>query len=199
MDKQHKIWYSLLAFSVLLEIWVRWGLLWTTGHDGFFIWPPVDNVMHFFWGANIFLFLILVLRWRPIEGVLGVYGWQMLWELVEMAGDVATAQPPHMLDHFFMDGTKDTLMNITGALFGWFLVSKPLKKQKKYTRAHPRIRRFLTAHLIIMLPMLPIGIFLLAWTGTSFDSLAIAWIVLAVPAALLAIKLSEKRQRARTT
>lgn len=182
----------MLGFSILLEIWVRWLLPITSGHDGFYIWPNIDNVMHFFWGLNIFLFFVLMLRWTPIEGLLGVYIWQMGWELSEMVGDIIIAQPPHMLDHFFLDGIKDTAVDIAGAVLGWALLL-PTKMKTKDSRPHPRIARAMLTHLIILLPVIPIGTAALLINNISYDSLAIAWIVLAIPATYIVMKIGRKR------
>lgn len=180
MDSRKAIFAGTLAFSILLELWVRYGLLYLTGHDGFYIWPNVDNVMHFFWGLNFFMVFMLFLRWTPAESVLGVYGWQMLWELVEMVGDIVLTQPVHMLDHFFLDGIKDTVVDVAGALLGWLLLL-PTKEGHSGTERHPLIRRAITIHLYLMLALVPIGSFWLVATGKSADLLAIMWIVLAVP------------------
>ncbi len=55
MDRRRVLFSSTLTFSVLLEIWVRWTMPLTHGQDRFGIWPPVDNIMHFFRGVNLFL------------------------------------------------------------------------------------------------------------------------------------------------
>ncbi len=143
--------------------------------------------MHFFWGVNLLLALVLFLRMTPLEGLLGVYGWQMIWALCEMLGDILFKQPAYMLDHFFFDGIKDTLMDVAGALLAWFLLSRT-KERFAGTKKHPRFARFLAAHLALMLPLLPVGAFLLFSTGTSADVLAIAWISLAAPVAYIFFK-----------
>ncbi|HLP79664.1 MAG TPA: hypothetical protein VK158_03455 [Acidobacteriota bacterium] len=124
MKSQHILFTTTLVFSIVLEITVRWILLAITGTDGFGLWPPIDNIMHFMWGLNIFFFFVIVLKWKPLDAVYGVFVWQMGWELVEMIGDITMAQPVHMLDHFFLDGIKDTFVDIGGALLGWLLIRK---------------------------------------------------------------------------
>ncbi|HIH23762.1 TPA: hypothetical protein HA251_01900 [Candidatus Woesearchaeota archaeon] len=192
MDSRRAIWYGTLTFSVLLEVWVRYALPLIVGRDGFAIWPSVDNIMHLFWGLNIFLFFVLVLRWKPIEGVLGVYTWQMGWEFTEMVGDVVQAQPVHMLDHFFFDGIKDTFVDIAGALLGWFFISRT-KEGFADDNEHPRLRKAVLTHLALMLPLIPIGSILLLTYGKSPDLLAAGWIVGATPATYLIMRLTAEK------
>jgi len=182
MDNRKKLFIFTLSFSILLEWWVRWGMVPFYGDSGFGVWPPVDNIMHFFWGLNIFLAFVLFLRWKPVEALLGVYAWQMVWEACEMIGDSWLAQPGYMLDHFFMDGFKDTLVDVGGAALGWFLLSR-FKGAFKKTTEHPRLTKFLLTHLYLMLALLPIGVFLLLKNGVSPDTLTIFWIAGAVPVA----------------
>lgn len=189
MDSRRAIWYGTLTFSVLLELWVRYALPFIVGRDGFAIWPDVDNIMHFFWGLNIFLFFVLVLRWKPIEGILGVYAWQMGWEFTEMVGDVVQAQPVHMLDHFFFDGIKDTFVDLAGALLGWFFISRT-KEGFADDNEHPRLRKAILTHLGLMLPLIPIGAIILWTYGTSPDLLAAGWIVGATPVTYIIMRLT---------
>lgn len=184
MDRRRILFLITLMFSVLLEVWVRWVMPFTHGQDGFGVWAPVDNVMHLFWGLNIFLFLVLFLRLKPWEALLGVYAWQMCWEAGEMIGDRFLGQPGYMLDHFFLDGIKDTIVDLAGGALGWMLLSKT-KEKFRGARAHAWLARLLLTHLWLMLPLLPIGIFLLIRSGESADTLAIGWIVGAGIVALL--------------
>lgn len=180
MDHRRGLFFVTLAFSLFLEVWVRWVMPLTHGDSGFGIWPPVDNVMHFFWGLNIFVFLVLYLRFTPVDALLGVYAWQMAWELMEMVGDIMLRQPGYMLDHFFFDGIKDTLVDLAGGALGWLLLSrsKGAKHSEEVGRMRERrvFRRLAIAHLWLMLPVLPIGTYLRLSTGESPDLLGIVWI-----------------------
>ena len=187
MDSRRVLFAGLLFWSLFLEAWARWILPLLGYENGFALWPAVDNVMHFFWGVNFFFFFVLVLRWRPLGALLGVYAWQMAWEAGEMIGDLLVSQPSFMFDHFFFDGIKDTFVDVAGALLGWAFLFGTREKFAGL-REHMRLKRFLAAHLACMLPLLPVGIVLFLSTGESHDLLATAWIVLAVPAAFALVR-----------
>ena len=115
--KPVKIFFAVtLVFSISMEFAVRTYDLWNAI-------PFCDKIMHFFWGLNIFMFLATRLRWSAKDAVFGVLAWQVIWEFSEMIGDkILTGQPDHMLDHFFYDGIKDTLMNLAGAFLGLVVI-----------------------------------------------------------------------------
>jgi hypothetical protein len=139
-EKNLKIIFAwTLLFSVVLEIYVRVINELIFGIDGFGMIPYIDNVMHFFWGLNFFFAAIIFFKLEVFDALIVVFLWQMIWESVEMIGDVVLAQPVHMLDHFFFDGIKDTIVDIAGALLGWLMIRLlEMKGVKKY----PVFRRF---------------------------------------------------------
>jgi|GEM_PF-1610664 len=187
VDSRRRIFYFMLAFSVILEIWVRFIMPFTHGQNGFYVWSPVDNIMHFFWGVNIFLFLVLFRKWTPKEGILGIFGWQMVWEVIEMVGDIVTQQPVHMADHLFFDGTKDTIVDLAGGLLGWWIITKT-REGVSGTTEHRWASRYLTTLVWLVLPLVPVGAYFFFARGYSADILASAWIVTAAFGALLIVK-----------
>ena len=78
LDARKLFWYTLVI-SLLLETYVRYVSVKLSGVSTFISWPPVDNVMHFFWGATIFLFFVGYLRWHPKHALLAVIVWQLAW------------------------------------------------------------------------------------------------------------------------
>ncbi|HIH24196.1 TPA: hypothetical protein HA251_04140, partial [Candidatus Woesearchaeota archaeon] len=96
----------------------------------------------------------------------------------EIIGDGVMTQKGHMIDRFFTDGITDTIANISGACIGWILISKTRLNMTE-TRAHPRIARAIRNHLLLMLPIVPIGLWLLVVRETSYDALAVVWIIVA--------------------
>lgn len=178
MDGRHVIWYALISLNVLLELWVRFILPITTGHDGFYHWPNIDIALHLLSGVNIFLLFVLAFKWRPAEALLGVYAVQMGWEATEIIGDWLLTQKAHMIDRFFTDGITDTIANIVGACIGWASLFLTRRKTEG-TRPHPRATRAIRNHLFLTIPLVPIGLALLFAHGTSYDLLAVVWIIVA--------------------
>jgi hypothetical protein len=175
-----------LAFSILLEFYVRWVSVWVYGIDGFGMFPPIDNIMHFLWGLNIFFIFVLLLRFEPIDAIFAVFAFQMVWEASEMIGDVVLAQPSYMLDHFFFDGIKDTVFDIAGAGAGWliFLKSSAHIRFRKITG----FRRFMTVYswAIALLAVIGFAYFILVILSRhafiSPDLAATAYIIIGAPA-----------------
>lgn len=126
-----KIFFAVtLIFSISMEFAVRVYDLWNTI-------PFCDKIMHFFWGLNIFMFLAIRLRWSAKDALFGVLAWQVIWEFSEMIGDkIITSQPDYMLDHFFYDGIKDTLMNLAGAFLGLVII-KNKSQTYRLRRVYP--------------------------------------------------------------
>lgn len=111
------------TFSVVLEFCVRYFNLWNTI-------PYCDKIMHFFWGLNIFLILVIMFKWKPRDALIGVFVWQMFWELGEMIEDMLVEQPAYMFDYFYFDGIKDTITDLVGGIAGWLTLGL-FKNQKK--------------------------------------------------------------------
>lgn len=172
MEARRILLYCTLTFSIVLEVFVRMNNWWQWfgGH--------MDSVMHLFWGLNVFLMLVVWLRWKPVSALYGVFAMQMGWELIEMVGDIVWPQPGSMLDIFWWDGIKDTIVNMAGGLAGWVLVANLRDglaglKESSYARS-------LRVLPWLMLPGIIIGGAVWAATGSSPQVFAIAWIVLAM-------------------
>ncbi|HEY9706161.1 MAG TPA: hypothetical protein V6C58_27240 [Allocoleopsis sp.] len=112
-----------LTFSIVLEFCVRYFNLWNTI-------PYCDKIMHFFWGFNIFLMLVIMFKWKPRDALIAVFVWQMMWEFGEMIEDRLVTQPEYMFDYFYFDGIKDTITDLAGAIAGWLTLGL-FKNQKK--------------------------------------------------------------------
>lgn len=185
MERNKVILCFTLAFSVILEWFVRQGAVLLYGSNGFLLWPWIDNIMHFAWGVNIFLIFFVLFKWEPLDALLAVFVWQMLWESIEIIGDRVIPQPDWMLDHFFFDGIKDTVMNLAGAFAAWWLLA--WKKRDK----HPRrfrgwMRRYLTTTLLLVVGGTAYWGFSVSKGGfTSPDIFTVWW--LAISAALIAL------------
>ena len=178
MHKNTAIISSTLAFSIILEWFVRKGAVILYGSNGFSLWPWIDNIMHFAWGFNIFLIFFLLLKCEPLDALLAVFAWQMFWETTEMLGDILLSQPHFMLDHFFFDGIKDTFANLVGALLAWWLLASPIKVGKSGP-----YRQFMLDYAVTSIMLCIIGISYAVYclaTGTVFESpdlLAIVWLI----------------------
>lgn len=175
MEARKIVSYCMLAFSIVLEYLVRtndwWG--WFDGR--------MDSVMHFFWGLNIFLLLVIWLRWKPASALYGVFAFQMVWELVEIVGDSVVIQTLDMMDIFWWDGIKDTIVDLLGGALGWLLLlwlPGGLKglKESPYVRPLQRLPLY-------MAPGIVIGGIIWAVTGSSPQLFAVIWITLACAAA----------------
>lgn len=184
--EKHKVVFAItLTISILLEIWVRWISPFQFGQDFFGVWPPIDNIMHFLWGLNFFFIFTIGLKWKPWDGILGVFMWQMLWETVEMIGDKVQSQPAYMLDHFFYDGIKDTCNDLAGALVAWYLLYLIFNKNIPYTKDSPCLA-WVNYYAILLIPLLIIGSYIYFTNGhSSPDTLSYMWLICAFPVALV--------------
>ncbi len=181
-----------LPISVVLEVYVRYIAKWQFGTDFFAVWGPIDNVMHFLWGLNIALMLMVWTRWSGRDAVLGVFAFQWLWEALEIGGDIFLSQPVHMLDHFWWDGLKDTGVDVLGALTAiGLLVLLPGGLDGLRETRH---RRWLERFSLAMVPMIVVGGF---WwyarsePGRSPSLFALVWVCLM----LLVVTAQEWRMR----
>jgi len=188
MDTRKALFAIFLSTNILMDTIIRVILPITVGASGFELWPRVDLILHFFGGINAFFLFVILFRFAPVQALLGATFWQLGWETAEMFGDTLLKQPAYMLDHFFIDGLRDTLLSTLGVLFAWYLLSRTREKYKGL-KSHPRAVRFFTVHLFLALPLVPVGLFLLFKTGNSYDLLAAWWLLLAViPAFFLSRK-----------
>ena len=149
MEKNKAILSLTLAFSVILELFVRKGAVMLYGANGFALWPWIDNVMHFFWGLNIFLALLFIFKWEPLDALLGLFVWQMVWESIEIIGDHLAPQPAYMFDHFFFDGIKDTILDIAGGFVGWLIFAWK-KKDNHPKRFRGWMKKYFVATVILI-------------------------------------------------
>jgi hypothetical protein len=170
MEARRIVFYSTLAFSVVLEYLVRVYDWWPRlgGH--------MDSVMHFFWGLNLFLLSIVWLRWKPISAFYGVFAFQMGWELVEIVGDNVITQSQEMKDIFWWDGIKDTMFDMLGAGLGWLMIARIPNgldglKETRYAAALRKLPR-------AMLPGIVIGGVIWFVTGSSPQFFGALWITL---------------------
>jgi hypothetical protein len=69
-------------------------------------------------------------KWKPRDALIGVFVWQMFWELGEMIEDMLVEQPAYMFDYFYFDGIKDTITDLVGGIAGWLTLGL-FKNQKK--------------------------------------------------------------------
>lgn len=170
MEKRNIVFGCTLTFSILLEIYVRW----IAKPSVFISWPPIDNIMHFFWGVNVFLIALIFLKWEPLDSLLAVFVWQMGWETAEMIGDRLFSQVAAMLDHFYFDGIKDTLVDLGGGMFGWII----LKTMGNLDGLHQSTARtWMLIYAVAMLPGVAIGSVVTIAQGGSADLFAIVWII----------------------
>lgn len=161
-----------------------------------------DNTLHFMWGLCIFLFFVSYLRWKPLDALLGVIAFQIVWELVEIVGDIILGTPVNSLhyDPFFFDGIADTFVDVGGALIGWVLIrftGEPL-----YERRVQRLRSWFAYLLVGMVPLLIIGAPLAVSRNDHLSLLAAAWIAVLIPLTALYALLHEPKvtpERRRTT
>jgi len=171
MQARRILFYCTLAFSVVLEYLVRANDWWPClgGH--------MDSVMHFFWGLNIFLLSIVWLRWKPASAFYGVFAFQMGWELVEIIGDSVILQSHEMMDIFWWDGIKDTIVDLLGAALGWFIIARIPQGLDglKETRHAAGLRKLPW----VMLPGIVTGGVIWFVTGTSPQLFGVVWITLA--------------------
>ena len=162
-----------ISCSVILEFCVRHYDLWHL------LWGRMDSLMHFLWGWNIFLIFVLLLRWTPRDALLGVFAWQMLWESIEIVGDIVLPQPAYMLDIFYMDGLKDTVVDMLGALAAWGALTRfPAVKTKR-----SRLHGWMHAFLLFTLPGIAIGGVVTLVRGESPNMFVVIWLVCAAVAA----------------
>lgn len=170
-----------LTWSIILEYAVRHYDLWN-------ISPYTDSVMHFFWGVNIFFALVIFFKWDLKSALLGIFVWQMFWEALEMVGDVVTAQPGYMLDHFFFDGIKDTIVDVLGGVCGWLLIGWTGVFKGTHSVKH---LLWMQWYMYSMLPSAIVGGIILFMTGTSADMLATVWILLAAAGTILVYRIKQ--------
>ncbi len=171
MDYRRIVFVCTLLFSIALEIYVRaFGI--------FGLWPPIDNFMHFFWGLNIFLFVVLYLRWKPLDALLVVLAWQWIWEAGEILTDILITQPDFMLDPFFFDGIKDTIFDAAGGMLAWGILR--IMPQKETQECQWRLHLILYSTAIV--PLLVVGTFVSVVRESSAQWLAFCWILAAIPA-----------------
>jgi hypothetical protein len=171
MDRAKVLFACTLAFSIALEFCVRYFGLWHT------LWGHMDSAMHFWWGWNIFLGLVLFLRWTPYDALLGVFVWQMLWEAVEIVGDRFVPQIASMLDPFYFDGIKDTVFDIAGGACAWGTLAL-LGSGLVALHASP-LRRWMATFLGAMVPGIALGALLTVRSGESASLFALAWVLCA--------------------
>jgi hypothetical protein len=169
MDLRKLVFGCTLTLSVLLELYVRLLDKWSLFNG------TMDSVMHFFWGLNVFFIFILFFKWTPLDALLGVFVWQMAWEAVEMIGDQIIVQTAAMLDHFFFDGIKDTIVDLAGGLLGWGI----LKTLPAAAYNVSKLRFWMTSYFVTMLPGIAIGSIISVASGASADVFATAWIIAA--------------------
>jgi len=160
-----------LVLSLALEYYVR---AYNNWHQ---LGNHMDSVMHFFWGLNIFLAFVVLLRWKPASALYGVFAVQMNWELLEMIGDYVIIQPDNMLDIFWWDGVKDTVLDLLGGVFGWFLL-KSLPGGLQGLR-ETKWKSALRLYPALMAPGIVIGGIIWFLTGSSPQVFAIVWIAVA--------------------
>lgn len=192
MKGKHFIMAFTLTCSIVLEVWVRWISLEQYGRDFFGIWPPIDNIMHFMWGLNIFLILLVWLKWKPLDSLLGVFMWQMMWESVEIIGDIVQAQPQHMFDHFFFDGIKDTIVDIAGGAFGW-LIMKSFPDAINNSKPLTEGRAYMVTYAYGVVPLILIGTVVYFINGkVSPDTLTFIWLLALLPVTQIICKIRSK-------
>lgn len=159
------------AFSVILEYLVRTHNWWS-GFGG-----HMDSVMHLFWGLNIFLIAIVWFRWKPLTALHGVFAFQMLWELAEIIGDIVIPQSSYMMDLFWWDGIKDTIVDMLGAILAWWVLARipgglDGLRETRYAGMLQRLP-------LAMIPGVVLGGVIWSRTGSSPQLFGIAWITLA--------------------
>jgi hypothetical protein len=144
-----------------------------------------DNVLHYMWGLCIFLFFVAYLRWKPLDALLGVVVWQILWEGMEMVGDKLFNEATNSLhaDHFFFDGIADTLVNIGGALTGWVLIH--YTGEPFYERRVAKLRYWFALLCVSMVPLIIIGAPIAVSRNNSPDAFATLWILFFIAATAL--------------
>lgn len=171
MEARRILLYCSLLFSIVLEYFVRTQNLW--------MWfgNHMDSVMHFFWGLNIFLLLVIWLKWKPLSALYGVFAFQMFWELVEILGDSVITQTADMMDIFWWDGILDTIVDVLGGALGWLILAW-LPGGLKGLRETPYARALRTLPWA-MLPGIIIGGVIWTVTGSSPQLFAVIWIALA--------------------
>jgi hypothetical protein len=174
MEKDKWLFYSVLAATLILQIYVLFN------KHTFFSWPYGDEVMHLVWGAVMFLFLVIFLRWKPYDALLGVVAWQILWEGGEMIDDKVFGDTGIYIDYLFFDGIKDTLVNLAGGIIGW-LLWLPVRTRELYERRLARLRSWTYHTLIALLPMLLIGSVWRLRTGESPQHFATTWMLITIP------------------
>lgn len=175
MEARRILLYCTLAFSITLEFYVRAFNQWHR------LGNHMDTIMHFFWGLNIFLLLVVWLKWKPVSALYGVFAFQMGWELIEMVGDYLIIQSNNMIDIFWWDGIKDTIADLIGGFIGWTVLTflpggLGGLSEIPYARALRRLPWY-------MLPGVIIGAVLWFITGSSPQFFGIVWITVALVAA----------------
>lgn len=178
MDRARILLACTLTFSVVLEFCVRYLDWWS------YLWGHMDSFMHFWWGFNIFLALVVLLRWRPADALIGVFVFQMGWEAIEIAGDQLIPQVLAMLDPFYYDGVKDTIVDLMGGLVAWQVL---ILMKAKFAVKPSSLRQWMDAYVKVVIPGLIIGAIAHLWLGDRASLIAMTWIVVAaMPATLLA-------------
>jgi hypothetical protein len=180
VDSRKLLFTCTLLFSIILEATVRILDLWTT------YWY-IDSVMHFFWGLNIFLFVVLFLKWKPLDGLLVVLAWQFFWEAGEMVGDLFITQPAYLEDHFFFDGFKDTVVDAAGAGLGWLI----LKAFPQGEEQESKLRYWMFLFVILMVPMILFGSVISYARGESMNAFATWWIFGSAIASIVWVKVKK--------
>src|ERR1044071_8963256 len=100
MKRNKAFFFASLIVSILIEAFIRYGSFAFTHRIGYVSWPWIDNVSHFSWGISGFLLFLTVLEWSPLDSLLGVLMFHMLWEGVEIIGDRLFEESPFGYDHF---------------------------------------------------------------------------------------------------